>query len=360
MKATAGSLAADQAAIRATHHEFIDAPFPDTVWLALETLYASVYSSQVQLASQCRGRQVSAWIERSGGSISALLLYTREGAVVRVLNQVLHLPEAVIRRFALAIFMHDAQAHLVQLHAVFIHREESEHRERASDDQPRLLTSAFSEDYALKLPATHEQWLAALSRQTREKVRYHLRRSFRRQPGLAFSVTSSDMIADEDVQAVLKLNRERMRRKGKSYGMSAAEEDQLRKQMQQVGLLCVLRLDGVICAGLLCSVSGGDVYMHVIAHDPRYDDLRLGLVCCCLTIRHLIEHQYSQFHFLWGHYDYKRRLGGRALPLYRVMVPRSALSLWRHPLSVGRWWAESVRDALRRWRQPAVARERSC
>ncbi len=335
--------------------EFTEAPFAKSVWAALEALYASVYSSRALLEPLCgqnrSNDRASAWIERSADRETALLLFTRDGSVVRVLNEVLDLPTAVIRRFAQAIFARYPQVDLVKLHAIVL---------QAGDDGTPLLSSVFSEDYVLDLPDHHEAWLASLSRQTREKLRYHQRRSFRRQPGLEFTVTPAAKIAETEVRAVLRLNRQRMQRKGKAFAMSDSEEVQLCMQMQQVGMLFALRLDGEICAGLLCSVTGRDICMHVIAHDPAHDDLRLGLVCCYLAIRHAIGLGLARFHFLWGHYDYKRRLGGSARPLYRVLVPRSRAHLFRHPVHASRWLAESARDTLRRWRRPAVSRERSC
>ncbi len=336
-------------------YQFISAPFPANVWVVLESLYASVYSSHALLQPRCSeglsAVPAEAWIERVDGRVSALLLFVCEGPLVRVLNEVLNLPANVIWRFSEAVFANYRQTHLVQLHAIAL---------QTNSTCSSLWSSVFSEDYVLDLPASHDDWLASLSRQTREKVRYHLRRSFRRQPGLEFTVSSGIKITDAEVRAVLNLNRQRMRQKGKAYGMNEAEEAQLSHQMQQVGMLFALRLDGEICAGLLCSVTGGDVYMHVIAHDPSHDDLRLGLVCCCLAIRHAIDLRLVRFHFLWGHYDYKRRLGGRARPLYRVMVARSYWQLVMHPIHSARWCLTVARDAVRRWRRPAVSRERSC
>lgn len=353
MSINAESLAAALLPQPVAQHEFIAMPFPEQIWSILESLYASAYSSRALLMPQCEASSetAQAWVEQTNGKISALLLFTREGPLVRVLNQVVSLPVSVLQRFARDLFAHDPQAQMVQLHAVFLDTDERK--------LPRF-ASAFSEDYVLTLPTHVDAWLAALSRQTREKVRYYLRRAFRRQPDLLFDVTSGRDIPEPDVRRVLGLNRQRMQRKRKAFGMSAAEETQLCLQMQQAGMLFTLRIDGEICAGLLCSVTGREVYMQVIAHDPAQDDLRLGLVCCCLAIRHSIEQGFSRFHFLWGHYDYKRRLGGRAHTLYRVMVPRNVWQLLWHPVYTATWLADTARDAMRRWRRPAVARECRC
>lgn len=350
--AAAGVLSGVQPGVQS---EFIAAPFPDSLWTMLESLYASVFSSRVLLWPQCSAEksaaQAYAWVEHTDGQLSALLLFTLEGPLVRVLNEVVSLSASVIRRFASALFASYPDARLVQLHAIFFQQQPG---------VPVLLSSVFSEDYVLDLPASSTAWQASLSRQAREKVRYHIRRSFRRQPALEFTVTSGANIDASEIIAVLRLNRHRMENKGKSYAMSDAEESQLSTQMQQVGMLFALRLEGEICAGLLCSVTGTDIYMHVVAHDPAYDDLRLGLVCCALAIQHSIELRFVRFHFLWGHYDYKRRLGGSARPLYRVLVAREPLQLLRHPIHSARWFLNAARDTARRWRRPAISREVAC
>ena len=336
-------------------YQFIDAPFADSLWHMLELLYASVYSSRVLLEPLCRHEPRSgvtrAWVERTDGKISTLLLFTQEGPLIRVLNEVLTLPVSVINRFASAIFVNHPGAHLVQLHAIVLHRDQT---------HPRMWCSAFSEDYVLDLPAQRDAWFSSLSRHSREKMRYYLRRGFRLQPEMQFTATFGADIVEDEVKIVLRQNRQRMEHKGKTFSMSDAEGVQICRQMQQVGILFALRLKGQICAGLLCSLTGRDLYVHVIAHDPAHNELRPGLLCCCLAIQHAIELRLARFHFLWGHYDYKRRLGARAKPLHRLLVPRTAGHLFRHPVHLSRWVAAITRDAARRWRRPALAGEMSC
>jgi len=332
--------------------EFFTAPLPHNLWQLLESLYSSVYSSRALLQPHCGSglseSMAHAWMERADGRVSALLLFVCEGPRVRVLNEVLSLPDGVMHRFAAAIFASYRQIHLVQFHAIAL---------TVQPGRSRFWFSAFSEDYVLDLPGSRSAWLDSLSRQAREKVRYYLRRSFRRQPALEFTVSCGTKIMTAEVMAVIRLNRQRMERKGKAYAMSDAEELQLTQLMQQAGMLFALRLHGEICAGLLCSATGEDVYMHVIAHHPAHDDLRLGLVCCCLTIQHVIDLRCARFHFLWGHYDYKRRLGGRSRPLYRVLIARSSWHLLAHPVHGARWCLQIASDAARRWRRPAISRE---
>jgi hypothetical protein len=163
-------------------------------------------------------------------------------------------------------------------------------------------------------------------------------------------VSRESNIDEKDVRAVLLLNQLRMQKKGKNYGMTSLEESQLCNQLQKTGCICILKKDGRICAGLLCTVTGTDVFMHVLAHDPSFDKLRLGLVCCCLTIEYVIEQQFKCLHFLWGHYDYKRQLGAQPIELSRVLVARNLSVGLLHPLFFCRYFFDRVRDLLRAFR----------
>ena len=90
--------------------------------------------------------------------------------------------------------------------------------------------------------------------------------------------------------------------------------------------------------------------MHVIAHDPRYDDLRLGFLCCALTIEAAIASRAERFHFLWGFYDYKTRLGGQKQSLYRAVVFSSWWHGLSHPLLLAGQVAQRIRRKIRQWR----------
>src|SRR5207245_3753907 len=89
------------------------------------------------------------------------------------------------------------------------------------------------------------------------------------------------------------------------------------------GLVGVATVDGRVCAGVICSRSAANYFMHVIAHDPTYDEYRLGKLCCYLTICECINRGGKEFHFLWGRYEYKYRLLGVQRDLDHLTVYRS-------------------------------------
>lgn len=303
--------------------EFHRWPLPGYVWPALERRYHSIFCSEPQL--RIHGgltSRIEAWVSRSDGRIATLMLFERHGGHARVLNEVFELSGDELRAFADAVFEHYPELQAVTVRASFF------------DPVPGryfCLSAAISEDYQLNLPRSADDWIASLSPRTREKFRAFLRRAQRQQPGFCFRTIASSAIEEAQVRQVIDFNRARMAVKRRRFGMSEADERHLCQLMRERGWLGVIEINGQIRAGTLCTLAGDDLYMHVIAHDPAFDDLRLGFLCCALTIQAAIGRQLRRFHFLWGHYDYKVRLGGERKPLHRVLLLRSPLAMLRQP-----------------------------
>ena len=317
--------------------EFHRWPLPGYVWPALERRYHSIFCSEPQLPIHGGLTPlIEAWVSRRDGRIATLLLFERHGRCARVLNEVFDLTAAELREFADALFAHHRELQAVTVRAAFF---------EPARGRYLCLSAPVSEDYQLKLPASADDWIASLSSQTREKFRAHLRRAMRRQPGFRFRSCTGSAIEDTQVRRVIAFNRARMRQKHRRFGMDEADEHRLCRMMRERGLLAVIEIDGEIRAGLLCTLAGDDIHMHVIAHDPAFDELRLGFLCCGLTIQDAISRRLRRFHFLWGYYDYKTRLGGERHALHRVLLLRGPFAL----LTQARLLASQLVATLRGW-----------
>lgn len=322
--------------------EFHRWPLPGYVWPALELRYHSIFCSEPQLRiHDGLTPLIEAWVARRDGRIATLVLFERHGRCARVLNEVFDLSVAELAEFAAAVFAHHRELHAVTVRTAFFAPGRSRYP---------CLAAGVSEDYQLSLPHNADDWLASLSSQTREKFRAHLRRAQRRQPGFAFRSIASAAIDEGQLRRVIDFNRARMKQKRRRFGMSDTDERNLCRMMRERGQLSVIEIDGQIRAGLLCTMAGDDIYMHVIAHDPAFDDLRLGFLCCALTIQDAIGKRLRRFHFLWGHYDYKTRLGGERKVLSRVLLLRGPLALLTQPKLVASQLMVSLRAWLRRRR----------
>ena len=334
--------------------EFHCWPLPGYVWPALERRYHSIFCSEPLLRlHDALTPHIEAWVARRDGRITAVILFERTWRCVRVINEVFDLPAETLDEFADAVFAQYPALTAIRLRAVAL--------EGRTRKYPCLATTS-SDDYLLSLPATEDAWLASLSAQTREKIRYHWRRTQRRQPGLVFRTVRAEAIDMAQLRSVIAFNRARMQAKGRRFGMSEDDERRLCALMRERGLLSVIEIDGEIRAGLLCTLAGDDITMHVIAHDPAFDDLRLGFLCCVMTIQEAIARGLQRFHFLWGHYDYKTRLGGRRIDLSQVLLMRARGFALLHPRLVGAQCIAGLRAALRaiarRYRQRFAAPRR--
>jgi len=322
--------------------EFHRWPLPGYLWPALHHRYQSIFCSEPHLRTYgSLHPNIQAWVARSKGCISAVILFETKRRVVRIINEMHEIDAEQLDKFSQALFHTSPEIDAICLHAIRI---------RGTCQRFPWLQTEVSEDYLLSLPSSTEAWLASLSSQTREKLRYHHRRSSRKQPDLRFRQIDAEDITDAQVQHILQLNRARMIHKGRSFNMDGRETDSLRAVIRECGQISVIEIGGEICAGLLCTRIEKSVFMHVIAHDPRHDDLRLGYLCCALTIQAAIESGAKNFHFLWGYYDYKVRLGGQRQILFRAVLFRSWWHALTHPVLLASQIAQRARNKLRQWR----------
>lgn len=322
--------------------EFHRWPLPGYIWPALHQLYQSIFCSEPHLrATGSLGQNLQAWIARCNGHITAVILFQTQGRVVRIVNEMHDIDAVQLEEFSKAMWRAYPDVDAIQIHALRIH---------GRCHKFPLLGTEVSEDYLLPLPESIDAWYASLSSQTCQKLRYHYRRSYRKQPDLCFRQIEASEISDAQFDRILQLNRARMSHKGRSFNMGLHEMQSLRAVMREHGQISVIEIGGEICAGLLCTRLGKSIFMHVIAHDPRHDDLRLGYLCCALTIEAAITQGAARFHFLWGYYDYKVRLGGQRQALFRALMFRSWRHALTHPVLLASQIAQRARNRLRQFR----------
>ncbi len=326
--------------------EFISSPLPEWIWSGVERLYQSVFSSRVMVEKPELIQSLPyAWIEKNNNQITDILLFRKDSCTIQVANEVIALPSDVIERFSNDIFSNYPGIHFIRLHAIKL---QSPLKNKVA------FKSEFSEDYILIIPSSKERWLASLSTRTRERLRLYVKQATIERNGISLHISQRNEIDESAIRYLLRLNHDRMQKKGKSYGISAHEEDQICRQMKIVGYLFLLKKNEQICAGLLCSVVENDIYLHVLAHDTKYDALRLGWVCCYQAVEHLISKGFERIHFLWGHYDYKKKMGAKPIELYRVLIFKSVFRSMLHPTILMRWCANVLRDSTRKLKHRSV------
>ena len=177
----------------------------------------------------------------------------------------------------------------------------------------------IADDYKIDLPATLEEYLRQLGKQTRKHLPYYVRRLEREwNDDYSVHVAKGTDISWDSFAAVLELNQLRMRAKRRASLWSARLAEHRWPLVRNSGLMVSLRYKNSIVAATLSLLHGREAYMIVIAHDPQYDRLSLGSVCLWKTIEHVIGLGHTTFHLMWGESFYKEQFGGRREPLYRV------------------------------------------
>jgi CelD/BcsL family acetyltransferase involved in cellulose biosynthesis len=84
--------------------------------------------------------------------------------------------------------------------------------------------------------------------------------------------------------------------------------------------LYFLDLDGAPAAVVMCFDYQFTMYLYNNGYDQRFSSLSVGLLSKVLNIKASIELGKKKYDFLKGDEDYKGRLGGQTVPLYRCRV----------------------------------------
>ncbi len=176
----------------------------------------------------------------------------------------------------------------------------------------------------LDLPRTWEGFLESLAKKERHEVRRKLRRleavgtvRFRRaEPGAA---------AGEEGERFLDLfSGYRTDKASFLDGGRGGFFRELLASTDREGLLNLsfLEVGGETVAGVLCFEYRGTIHLYNNGYDPRWEGLSVGILSKVWSIRDSIARGLSRYDFLKGDEAYKRRLGGRAVPLARCRLIR--------------------------------------
>ncbi|MES2743514.1 MAG: GNAT family N-acetyltransferase [Pseudomonadota bacterium] len=288
---------------------------------ALEQLYGNIFATVAKAGADGSPGDVSAYVARRDGAPLAILLFRRHGGRVSVLNEAIALADDEIDRFAGHVFDVWPQVSAVSFRAIA--------HAGGALRRPHQRFNGL-EDIVLSLPPTRPAYLDSLGKNMRADLQRYGKKLARDLPALHFALHSGNAVTDATVREIVALSGHRMRVKRQRCLHDEAGTDKLLALVRSHGAVMVASMEGRVCAGVICTVVGGNYFMHVIAHDPRYDAYRLGKLCCFQAICAAIDGGGREFHFLWGRYSYKYRLGGVQRELDHVTVYRSHWHRLRH------------------------------
>ena len=169
----------------------------------------------------------------------------------------------------------------------------------------------------LDLPASHEQYLAALDAKERHEVR-RKRRRFEAARGVGRLVTAGR----EGMPAFAAMHRSASGAKG---GFLTGEMEGFFTDLLDIPgarLDLLAGADGAPVAAALGFQDEEAYYLYNSAYDPAAAGASPGVVLVDLLVRRAITEGLCRFDFLKGDEAYKLRLGGRPRPLFVVEGPQ--------------------------------------
>ncbi|MGH8808567.1 MAG: GNAT family N-acetyltransferase, partial [Noviherbaspirillum sp.] len=248
-------------------------------------------------------------------------LFRRDKDKVRVVNEGMPVNNEEVARFASWVFNAYPAVNVISFHAV-----------QTMPGQLQLPHQRFNclEDIVATLPPSAEEYLGGLGKATRSYLHRYLNKLRRDFPQFRLQVCEAQEIDERDILRIIEFNRMRMASKGKASINNDDVAQRIVRFARERGMVCIISLGGRLCAGTINYRVRDNYFLETLAHDPAYDDYRLGTLCCYLSICECIARGGKEYHFLWGQDDYKSRLHGVQRDLDDLVVYRSHLHMLLH------------------------------
>lgn len=321
----------------------------------IDRLHGHLLCSARNYRAEQAWRHASAWVARRAGVPVAILLFRIDGHTLTLLNEFVRLEADLIRQFADAAFQEFPQIHLICLRRIEAPVLQAEARagpgagaESASSRYPHQRLSR-TEDIVVALPPTVEEYEARLGKNMRRNLRRYSRQLETDFPGYEYALYLQKDIRAEHIREIIALNHARMAGK---HIQSRIDEEETRwviQLAQECGIMGVATIDGRVCGGAIGFRIGDAYFMHIIAHDPAYNEYSLGILCYYTTICAGIQRGGKRFHLLPGRYEYKYRLLGENRDIVQLDLYRNRWQMLRHGQRVLSSTVEARMYAARTW-----------
>lgn len=295
---------------------FYENELPSFVEVELERLYENVYTSLARYKIYAEVENASTYIVQKGIQIVTIFLFQMEKNEVKVLNKQIKIDEEEIIRFANAIFSRFGSINIISFYAI----ESNINRLTFPHQQYNCL-----EDIVLILPETPEKYLASLRSNTRCDVKKYIKNFEQKFPSFKFETYLKEDISEHHIREIISLTEARMAFKGKPSYICDAETKRIILLVKIYGLVGVITIDGRICAGHICYCVGTKYFMHVIGHDPQYNDYKLGIICNYFSICDSIVRGGRECRLMGGGHKYKAKFLAAPLMFDSLSVYRSRM-----------------------------------
>lgn len=296
---------------------FYDNSVPEFAAQEMERLYSNLFSTLPQFAFR-DSLPLSTYVACQGLDRVSVLLFAQRGSVIQVLNEGMRISEEELLRFAHAAFARYSATRIVRFHAI---DSEIASRSLPCQQHPAL------EDIVLTLPGSRETYLANLGKSTRSYLNRYMNKMQREYPTFQHQVLVGTEIEENLLRELIDMHKARMTSKDKVSVIDDKRLEEILHLASKFGFVVVARVDDRICAGTINYRVGDNYFLETVAHDRTFNDYRIGTICSYLTVCECIARGGKEYHFLWGDYDYKFRLGGVRRELNDLYLYRSRLHM---------------------------------
>ena len=274
---------------------------PPFVEAEIARLYESVYTLPARFRLYGEARNASTYVAHENGRAIAVFLFVREQGEVKVLNKQIRVDAEEASRFARTIFSMFKSVTVISFWAVDVANPEF--------GLPYQRSYCLS-DIVVTLPDTADQYLTSLGKSMRRTIRSKMRKLELDFPSFAYEVHANEAVSDQHILSIIALSNARMVVKEVISYNDHEETERLIRLAKMCGFVVVATIDGEVCAGMICYRVGATCFAQALAHDPQYDDYKLGALCCYLTICECIARGGKTWRFGGSTHRYKFEFQG--------------------------------------------------
>lgn len=282
----------------------------------IERLHGHLYCLPSYLAMTGQLDGASTYVVRKDGTPVTILLFRREKNEVTVISEFVALDEEEIRCFAAYIFGTFKSVRVITLNRVRTNLRRLPYPWHGVD---------HTEDMIVPLPATVKEYDAQVGKNMRRNIKRYTSALERDFPSYAYKVCIGEQVSEQEIRDIIRLSCIRMESKNIVPRFNEEETRWIVQLAKQCGLVGIATIEGQVCAGAIGFRIGENYFMHVIAHDPKYNDYSLGILCYYHTICEGIARGGRRFHLLQGRYGYKYRLLAERHDVRHIDIYRNPL-----------------------------------
>ena len=284
---------------------------PEFVEKELATTYETLHSS-LQFFKVWRSvDNVSCYIARRDNRASEVLLFSCDDRQLVVLNEMIDIEPAGLQRFANYIFEHFPAVDVIRFNAV--------NTARTAIGFPLQRHNA-KDTFVVSLPATPDEYLAALGKSTRASTRSRINYFNKNFTSFTVKCLVNEEIDEDTVHQIARFSEQRISAKGVAF---THDVDRILALASSCGFVTMLLIDGRLCAGSINYRIGASVFGEITAHDPAYDRHGLGTLCVYHTICESIKRGGRKLYLGGGRFTFKERMLGKRLDMDQLLIYRS-------------------------------------